>query len=155
MALVNIKKKIEKNRAKLGLAADEVVLAACTTNPKGTIKHMIGKEAGGLAARAVVGKDADATTVVTAEGTLGSRFPEGQRFLALTSHRLFTTDVSLMLGQPKVIDAEWPRAEVAVISVVAGRMASPLLITFTDGSAVEVEGAAGTDPNALAEAFTA
>ncbi|MEZ5376735.1 MAG: hypothetical protein R2733_09520 [Acidimicrobiales bacterium] len=152
MALVNVKKKVEKAADKLGLRSGEVVVAGCTTNPKGTIKHMIGREVGGVVGAAIAGRSSSPTAAPT-EGTLGSRFPSGQRFLVLTDQRVFTCTLSAMTGSPKAIDAEWQRTEIVSVTMEKGRMASPLTIVFADGSAVEVEGAMGSDPASLADAF--
>lgn len=155
MALINVKKKIEKSAEKIGLTADEVVVAACTTNPKGTIKRMMVRELGGVAAAAVTAsKGGGAAEATIDEGTAAAAFPSGQRFLALTNKRLITCPVSALSGKPKPVDAAWERAQIASVEIEKGRMASPLTITFVDGSLVEIEGAAGTDPGALAEGFT-
>ncbi len=151
MALVNVKKKVEKAGDKLGLRPGETVIAGCTTNPKGTIKHMIAKEVGGIAGAAMAGRGEG--TQAPTEGTLGSRFPSGQRFLVVTDQRVFTCALSALTGSPKTIDAEWERSEIESLSVEKGRMSSPLTIVFSDGSAIEVEGAMGSDPASLADAF--
>ena len=152
MPLVNVTKKIEKAREKLGLDEGEQVLAGCTTNPSGTIKGMMAREMGGAIAAAIAGRS-DAGDVTSFEGSMASAFPSGQRFLVLTDRRLFTTGVSTWTGSPKSIDATWNRSDVVALTVDKGRMASPLQIVFADGSGVEVEGAAGTNPMGVAEAF--
>ena len=86
---------------------------------------------------------------------LADRVPEGQLFLVLTDQRLFVASVSARSGKPKEVVAEWARTEVTGIEVEKGRMASPLTIEFADGSAVQVEGAKGTNPEGVAEAFSA
>lgn len=151
MALVNVKKKVEKAGEKLGLRPGELVIAGCTTNPKGTIKHMVAREVGGLAGAALAGRNA--TSDAPTQGTMGSRFPSGQRFLVLTDQRVFTCSLSALTGAPKTIDAEWGRGDIVSLTVEKGRMSSPLTMTFADGSAIEVEGAMGSDPASLAEAF--
>lgn len=150
MAIINIKKKIEKNAAKLRI--DEPVLAACTTNPTGTISRMMTRELGAVGA-AVAGGHRSATEAVDAEHGMAAQFPNGQHFLVLTEQRVLLTDVSLWTGSPKKIVAEWPREAVVALQVDKGRMAAPLTVAFADGTAVQVEGAKGTDPGSLAEAF--
>ena len=53
MALVNVKKKVDKARGKLGLHPGEEVLGGCTTNPSGTMRRMLARELGGAVAAAV------------------------------------------------------------------------------------------------------
>lgn len=148
MALINIKKKVEKSADKLGI--NEPVLAACTTNPSGTMKRMLSRELGGVAGAAMAGSTKEATD---ADSGMASDFPNGQNFLALTDVRLIVMSSSAMSGKPKEIVAEWPRAEVVDIQVEPGKLSAPLSIAFSDGTAVQVEGAKGTDPGSIAEAF--
>ena len=148
MALVNVKKKIEKKAEALGIT--EEVHAACTTNPSGTMKRMLARELGGAVAAAASGRTA---TVTNPDQGMASQFAKGQHFLVLTADRLLLTDVSTWTGSPKKIVTEWARRDVQAIQVDKGRMAAPLMIAFSDGTAVEVEGAKGTNPGALAEAF--
>ena len=61
--------------------------------------------------------------------------------------------MAAMTGKAKELLAEWPRDQVAGIVVDDGRMALPFTIVFTDGTAVAVEGAKGTDPRSVATAF--
>ncbi len=147
MALINVKKKVEKAAGKLGI--DEPVAAACTTNPAGTMKKMLSRELGGVLGSAIAGSNATADP----ETGMASQFPNGQHFLVLTDERLIITSVSLMSGKPKEIVAEWPRDQVVAIQVEKGRMAAPLTVAFADGTAVQVEGAKGTDPGSVAAAF--
>lgn len=152
MALINVKKKIEKARGTIGIADDEVVEAACTTNPAGTVKRMMARELGGAIGSAVAGRGGDAESV---EGGAADAFVDGQNFLALTDKRLLLVKVGTMTGKPKELLAEWPRDHVAAIEVEDGRMALPFTIAFADGTAVAVEGAKGTDPRSVATAFAA
>ncbi len=151
MALVNVKKKIEKSADKLGLRPGETVIAGCTTNPSGTMKKMLAKELGGALASSLAGQVGTANV----DDGSASRFPSGQHFLVLTNERLFAAKVSAMTGKPKEIAAEWQRSEVDTIVVEDGKMAMPLTVVFTDGTAVQVEGAKGSDPAALGTAMAA
>ena len=148
MALINVKKKVEKASDKLGIS--EEVAAACTTNPAGTMKRMLSKELGGALGSAISGSNG---SVEDADSGLAGQFPSGQHFLVLTDDRLLVTSMSVMTGKPKEIVAEWPRENVVAIEVEKGRMAAPLTVAFTDGTAVQVEGAKGTDPASVAAAF--
>lgn len=156
MALINVKKKIEKASDKLGLGPGEQVVAACATNPSGTVKKMVGFQLGGVVGMAVAAKAGAKTEPETADGSgLAERFPEGRNFLVVTDQRLIVASMSAMSGNPKELVAEWDRGEVTSITVEKGRMASPLSIAFSDGSGVQVEGAKGTNPEALAVALAA
>ncbi|MGI9595723.1 MAG: hypothetical protein ACR2QK_06165, partial [Acidimicrobiales bacterium] len=96
MQLNNVKKKIEKASAKIGLGPDETVLAACTTNPSGTMTRMMAKELGGVlgalaADRKQGGDDGDDQA-----GGMAECFPTGQHYLALTGRRLLVLSVAAM-----------------------------------------------------------
>ncbi len=149
MALVNVKKKIEKSAEKLGLGPDETVIAGCTTNPSGTMKKMLTKELGGVIASSIAGQAAEADV----DTGSAARFPTGQLFLVLTSERLFAAKLSAMTGKPKEIVAEWSRSEVEAIIVEDGKLSMPVTIVFSDGTAVQIEGAKGSDPAALGTAM--
>jgi hypothetical protein len=141
MALINVTKKLQKAGDSIGLLPDEEVLAACTTNPAGTMKRMLARELRGALASAAAGKGQQATAV---EGGLAQDFPSGQMFLGITTQRLTVTKVGVMTGNPKDLVAEYPHDRIAAIDVEKGRMAAPLTIVFSDGTA---------NPTAVAEAF--
>lgn len=146
MALVNVAKKIEKKRDELGLGENERVLAACTTNPKGTMKRLaIGGAVGAIVAHRAGGRGDNADT------GLAERYADHQSFLVVTDQRLLQIGVSTLTGKPKQVSGQWQRSEIAQIAVEDGRLAYPMTITFVDGSGVQVEGARGTNPSALAE----
>lgn len=151
MALVNVKKKVEKSAEKIGVRPGEVVEGGCTTNPSGTMKKMLSKELGGVVGAAIAGRGETAP----ADGGLAERFPKGQHFLVVTDQRLFAASVSSLTGKPKEIVAEWNRAEVETIVVEDGKLAQPMTIAFADGTAVQVEGAKGSDPSAFGQLFAA
>ena len=151
MALVNVVKKVNKKAQSLGIA--EQVVAGCTTNPTGTMKRSVAGSVGGLVGVAAAGGFSSDPS--DDRPGLAAGFPKGRHFLVLTDSRLLVTSVSVLSGAPKEIVAEWPRTDIAEITVETGRLASPLTISFTDGSAVEVEGAKGTNPESLPEAFHA
>ena len=152
MALINVVKKIEKARTNLGMEASESVVAACTTNPKGSMKRSLAVGLGGVVGAAIAGRNgssAETTEAAAADG-MADRFVAGQHALVLTDKRLFLASLSALSGKPKAVVAAWDRADVAQISVEETKLAYPMTITFADGSAVVVEGAKGTDPRALA-----
>lgn len=148
--MINVKKKVEKARASLGIPETEVVEAACTTNPAGTMRRMMASELGGAVAAAVAGRTPQGGAV---EGGAADAFVPGQNFVVLTSDRLLLIKMSAMTGKPKELLAEWPRSSVAAIEVGEGRLALPFTILWTDGTAIAVEGAKGTDPRSVQTAF--
>ncbi|MCP3939283.1 MAG: hypothetical protein GY708_28375 [Actinomycetia bacterium] len=149
MALVNVKKKVEKARSKLGLLPGEEVLGGCTTNPSGTMKRMLARELGGAIASAVAGRGVGEPV----DGGVAAQFPSGQCFVCLTDRRMIVTNVSAMTGSPKQIVAEFPKDQILAIQADKGLAAMPLNIAFTDGSAVQVEGAKMSNPGGLVELF--
>lgn len=150
MALVNVKKKVEKARDKLGLQPGEEVLGGCTTNPKGNMKRLMAWQLGGAIGAAIAARgNGDAP----ADGGIAARFPSAQSFVCLTDQRLVVTSVALMSGSPKELTAEFSKAEVAAIEVDGGVAAMPITIAFSDGTAVQVEGARMSNPAGLAELY--
>lgn len=150
MPAINVKKKVEKKAEQLGIT--EPILAACTTNPSGTMSRMLAKELGGMAGAALAGRGETATT--NPEDGAAGRFPSGRHFLVATEQRLVLTGVSTWTGSPTSIVAEWRNDQISGISMEKGRLAERLSIAFSDGTAVQVEGAKGTDPGSVARAFS-
>ncbi len=155
MQLNNVKKKVEKASAKLGLGQDEAVLAACTTNPSGTVTRLMAKELGGVLA--TIAADRKQSGGGGPEQTTGAaeRFPSGQHYLVVTNRRVLAFSVAMMSGKPKELQAEWPTAEVLAINTEPGKLAVPMAIAFADGSEVQVEAARGTGAESLPEALQA
>ena len=149
MALINVVKKIEKARGSLGVPADEQIVAACTTNPKGTMKRSVAVGLGGAVGAAIAARGGKSDGAATNAPGLADRFVAGQNALVLTDRRLLLAKLSALTGKPKEVVAEWARADVAAISVEETRLSFPMTITFADATVVEVEGAKGTDPRSL------
>ena len=152
MALINVVKKIEKARTNLGMEVSESVVAACTTNPKGSMKRSMAVGLGGVVGAAIAARNGSSAETPEGADTEGmaDRFVAGQHALVLTDKRLFLASLGALSGKPKEIVAEWDRADVAEISVEENKLSCPMTITFADGSAVAIEGAKGTDPRSLA-----
>lgn len=154
MPLVNVKKKVEKAKAdNTGIRPDEAVLAGCTTNPAGTMKKMVAKELSG-AVGAIAASRSGAQGAVPSGDGMAERFVSGQNFVVLTDQRLLLIKMSTMTGKPKELLAEWNHADVASITVEKGTFACPFTIMFSDGSGVQVEGAKGSDPHSVEEAYS-
>jgi len=153
MQLNNVKKKVEKAGGQIGIAPGEIVLAACTTNPAGSVKGMMAKSLGGAVGAAIVNrKSGDADEAIPG---LADKYPVGQHYLVLTNTRLLTASVSAMSGKPKELAAEWRIDEVSSIETEPRKMATPMTITFADGSVAQIEGAKGTGAETVPEAFNA
>ena len=154
MALVNVKKKVEKAKAEnTGIRPGEVVLAGCTTNPAGTMKKMVAKELSGAIGAIASGPKGSEGGAPDGSG-MAERFVAGQNFVVLTDQRLLLMKMSAMTGKPKELLAEWNREDVASVVVEKGKLACPFTIMFNDGSGVQVEGAKGSDPHSVQEAYS-
>jgi len=155
MALVNVVKKVEKARDDLGLLPGEEVLAACTTNAKGSMKRMaiMGGIGGAVGAGIAAASDRKKDGGDVAVDSMAARYPGSQLFLVVTDRRMLATTVGAMSGKPKELVAEWSRDELSSIEVERGKLASTVTITFADGSAVECESPRATDPESLAAAL--
>ena len=152
MQLNNVVKKVTKAADRLGLQPGEEVRAACTTNPKGTMKRSVAGGVGGVAGALLAGR---ADGGGANGGGLAERFPTGQHYLVLTDRRLLACSVAALSGKPKELAADWPLDQVAGIGTDKGRLALPMTITFGDGSSVSLEAARGTGGETLAEALAA
>lgn len=146
--LNNVVKKVTKAADKVGVEPGENVLAACTTNPRGTMNRMLARELGGAIGALAAGRGG----AEQVEGGLADRFPAGQHYLVVTDRRLLACSVSTMTGKPKELVAEWTLDEVLAIATESGRLALPMTIAFADGTAVSVEAAKGTGGDTLAPA---
>ena len=150
MQLNNVIKKVTKAADKIGLQAGEEVRAACTTNPKGTMKRSVAVGVGGVVGALVAGRgEGDEAEA----GGLADRFPSGQHYLVVTDLRLLACSVAAMSGKPKELVAEWPIDQISDITTDKGKLAIPLTITFADGTSVAVEAARGTGADTLADAL--
>lgn len=147
MALVDTAKKIEKARDKLGLRADEAILAACMANPRGTVGAMA---LGGIAGAAIRSK-VDKRTTEAADGGIAASWPGGRNILAITSQRLVLFKFGAMSGKPTEVLASWPHSDVALIEVEKGKTAYPFAVVFDDGSVAQGEGAKGSGADQLGE----
>ena len=152
MQLNNVKKKVEKAAAKIGIEPGESVRAACTTNPKGTMNRMLARELGGALGAVAAGRGSADNAP---DGGMAERFPAGQHYVVVTDRRLLALSVSALSGKPKELVAEWPRHEVAGITTDDGRLAIPMAIAFADGTAVQIEAARGTGAETLPMAMEA
>ncbi len=147
MALVDIAKKIDKARDKLGIPADEEILVACTANPRGTVGAIA---LGGVAGAAIKSKVDKRKAEAAGEGIAGS-WPGGRNLLAITSKRLILCKMSAMSGKPTEMSASWPHSEIALIEVEKGKTAYPFSVVFTDGSVAQAEGAKASGADRLGE----
>ena len=150
MPLVNVKKKVEKARSKLGLDPGEEILGGCTTNPTGQFSRLLAWQLGGVIGSLLAERG---ITQAPADGGLAAQFPSGQSFVCLTDRRLIVTNVSTMTGSPKELLASYDKTDVVAIEVEKGLAAMPLNIAFADGSVVQVEGAKMSNPAGLAELY--
>ncbi len=155
MALINVAKKIEKARDDLGLLPGEEVLAACTTNAKGSMKRMaiMGGIGGAVGAGIAAASDRKKGGGDVEADAMAARYPGSQLFLVVTDRRLLATTVGAMSGKPKELAAEWRRDELSSIEIERGKLAHTITINFADGSAVECESPRGSDPETLAAAL--
>jgi len=147
MALVDIGKKIDKARSKLGIADDEQILMGCTANPRGTI----GAAAIGGIAAATIRAKVDKRAAEAADGGIAASWPGGQNMLAITSKRLVLCKIGALSGKPTEVVASWPHSDIAGIEVEKGKTAYPFTVVFNDGSEAQGEGAKGSGADRLGE----
>ena len=74
----------------------------------------------------------------------------GHTAMVLTDRRLLFIKLSSIAYKPKELLVQWPRCEVAEITVEETRTAFPITIAFRDGATVHVEGVKGSDPRSVA-----
>jgi len=147
MAMVDIAKKIDKARGKLGLPADEEILVAFMANPRGTIGAAAVGGVVGIAIRAKVDKRA----AEAAGGGIAASWPGGRNMMAITSKRLVLCKMSAMSGKPTEISASWPHADIAGFEIEKGKTAYPFSVVFSDGSVAQGEGGKGSGADRAGE----
>ena len=145
MPLVDIAKKIEKSRDKLGIAPNEQILMACMSNPRGTVAAIAAGGMVGAAIRAKVDKNA----VQAQGGGHAAAWPGGRNMLAITSERLVLCAMSTLSGKPTSISASWPHAAIAGIEVESAATRYPFTVVFVDGTMAQAEGAKGSGADQL------
>ena len=148
MPLNNVVKKFEKSRDKIGIPADEQILAGCMTDPKAVVGMAIGGVAG-AAVQSAIDKNQDERS--DGDG-LAAAWPTGRHLLAITSKRVIVCRMSAMTGKPKDVVAEWPHSQIAAFEIEKKTTSYPLAITFVDGSVATGEGARGTGADELGDA---
>ncbi len=152
-------KKVRKHSAG-DLTAAEEYLAATYVEPPGVIGRTVAFGAIGGVAGLAVGKklkDREATKAEETGSTQGiaETIPHQKGVLALTGQRLMMFEFGAMMGRPKELVWETPRATIASTTFEMGKMLGTTTITFTDGSAVAFETAKAAKPAFLAEALGA
>lgn len=141
--------KLQERAGEL-LAADEQLIAAVRTQPRGTNVGNIGGVIGEVASSRQSNKAlADAGT-----GSMAGDWPTGNCAVGLTNQRLLLFSYTA-LGKPKDLVAEFPVKEVASVELEKKKItANALRFAFTDGSSVEVECAKMEKTQDFVDAFT-
>ena len=148
--MVDIAKKVNKKHELL--QQGETALAATTLMKKGQFKKSvtagaIGGVVGHLAAQRMNNGDEP-----VADGSMAGGFPQlPQSILALTNRRWILFEQSAMSGGPKGIVSTWDHGAIASVGVEAGKLMSTLTLSFTDGSAVELETPKANKPARLVD----
>lgn len=150
MAMVNVAKKIDKAREKLGIPADEEILGACMANPSGTMGTIGAAAVGGIAGVAIRAK-VDKNKAEAAGAGGATTWPGGRNMLAITSKRLVLCKMSAMSGKPTEISAAWDHADIAAFQIEKGKTAYPFSITFADGSIAQGDAAKGSGADQIPE----
>ena len=150
--MVDFAKKIHKKGAEM-LLPGEVVIAAAPMQPVGSFGKQVSMGAIGGLAGAAIGSRMGKSAVATVEGTLADSFPSGNVILAVTDQRVIAFEQSAMNANPKSIGAEWPRDQVAGLSLEKKKLTYSVELTFIDGSAAKGEMVRVVKPDKLATAL--
>lgn len=148
--MVDIAKKVNK-KSEL-MQQGETALAATTLMKKGQFKKSVtigavGGVVGHLAAQRMNKGDQEVV-----DGSMADAFPQvSQSILALTNQRWVLFEQSTMSGGPKEIVSSWEHDTIASVDVEKGKLMSKLTLTFSDGSAVELEAPKANKPARLVE----
>jgi hypothetical protein len=127
-------------RRKDWFAEGEELQAACLAQAAGTA--LSGAFLGGLA---------PASHEAVPEGPAAGRMPGGQMILALTDRRLVA--FRQRNARPKQELVSWDLGEVATIELEKRRVIHGLRLTFTDGSAIELDAGRAGEPHRVVDAF--
>lgn len=117
------------------LRPGETVLGAIRTQPRGTV---MGAAVGGLIGAAAAGRQASKAREATGEGSEASSWPSSRFALGLTSERLLAFNYTAM-GKPKDLQHEVALTQVAGIERGSAKITNSVIVSFGDGSAIELE----------------
>ena len=117
------------------LRPGETVLGAIRTQPRGTVTGMA---VGGLIGSAVAGRQAAKARAQSGEGSKAASWPSGRLAVGVTGQRLVAFNYTAM-GKPKDLQMEVPLDEITGVELGKAKITKAVVISFTDGSAVDLE----------------
>lgn len=117
------------------LRPGEQVLGAIRTQPRGTV---MGAGIGGLVGAAVAQRQAGKARASAGEGSIAASWPAAKFALSVTDQRLVAFGFSAM-GKAKDLKAELPLDQVVSIEQGAAKITKSVLVSFGDGSGIELE----------------
>ena len=140
--------KLQKSAADK-LRPGEQVVSAIRTQPSGAA---VATGVGGLVGHAIASKKAANAQAQAGEGTIAKNWATGRFAVALTDQRLLTFNYTAM-GKPKDLTSELTLDQVANVEKTSKKLTHGVLVSFADGSAIEVECAKMERVGDFVEAF--
>ena len=138
---MNMVKKIHKAKDS-GLKDGEQVLTALLKNDDGAIlKAAVSGGVGGLIGLFAGSKmqkktDAKAENDQLKESELSKTIPAGLGFIAVTDQRVLVYSHNAISGNAKELVAELPKGSLKIVDVQKGKLASRVIVQFSDGGRV-------------------
>ena len=116
------------------LRPGERVLGAIRTQPRGTAMGA----AGGIVGAVATGHQGSKARAAATEGSLAASLPVSRFALGLTNERMLAFNYTA-LGKPKDLQVEVPLGDVVDVARGAAKVTNSVVVSFSDGSAIELE----------------
>ncbi|MFN2586510.1 MAG: hypothetical protein ABR613_00120 [Actinomycetota bacterium] len=116
------------------LRPGETILGAIRTQPRGTAMGA----AGGVVGAVAGGRQASKARAAASEGSAAASWPTSRFALGLTNERLLAFNYTMM-GKPKDLQNEVPLDQVTNIERGGAKITNSVVVSFVDGSAIELE----------------
>ncbi|HEV2755680.1 MAG TPA: hypothetical protein VG318_07870 [Actinomycetota bacterium] len=116
------------------LRPGETVIGAIRTQPRGTAMGA----AGGIVGAVAVGHQGGKARERATEGSVAASLPTSRFALGLTNERMLAFNYTAM-GKPKDLQNEVPLDAVVNVERGGAKITNSVVVTFGDGSAIELE----------------
>jgi hypothetical protein len=116
------------------LRPGETVLGAIRTQPRGTAMGA----AGGIVGAVASGRQGSKARAGASEGSVAASLPTSRFALGLTNERMLAFNYTA-LGKPKDLQVEVPLDQVSHVELGGAKITNSVVVTFGDGSSIELE----------------
>lgn len=153
--MVDWKKRIEKNSADQ-LDEGEIVVAGLPLQPAGYLAQQAGMSGVGGLLGFFAGEKAQSNREAETSAKLkgkAAEFPKGGGIVAISSKRLLIFKQNKMSGKPQNLLGHYKLSEVSDVKSEKKKVSNSVLITFDDGSVVDLDAVKGLKVEPFIQAF--